>query len=254
MEKYNYQMQTIGFSIINNYINVKKCNKIKKIIIHELKLYKDYGTQRSKLDKDQLHDLICKYIDIGKLLEDVRLNSLIAQLLGEHWIMYACTGSSCPPNSTNYGGRVHVDSPRWINNYITNVGAIWVLDDFTKDNGGTRILPGSHHSNIIPTKKYFEENSIIVEVPKGSLIIFNARLVHNTGFNSTNKWRHALTMNACRPYMKQRMDWVRFIPNDIIGKLNPTAKRIIGFDTRLPSSLEEFYQPEESRLYKSNQE
>jgi hypothetical protein len=54
--------------------------------------------------------------------------------------------------------------------------------------------------------------------------------------------------------MKQRMDWVRFIPSKISDQLNTQARRIIGFDTRLPSSLEEFFLPENERLYKANQE
>jgi hypothetical protein len=54
--------------------------------------------------------------------------------------------------------------------------------------------------------------------------------------------------------MKQRMDWVRFIPESISSQLNSQARRILGFDTRLPSNLEEFFQPEELRFYKGNQE
>ncbi len=40
---------------------------------------------------------------------------------------------TCPPKSTNYGGRVHTDSQRWIDGYPTNVGVLWALDDFTKE-------------------------------------------------------------------------------------------------------------------------
>ena len=133
-------------------------------------------------------------------------------------------------------------------------GGSGILTHLCIENGATKVLPGSQHSKTIPSKEYFDKYSVTVEVPKGSLIIFNARVVHVTGINKTNKWRHALSMNACRPFMKQRMDWVRFIPNEILTQLNQTARRIIGFDTRLPTSLEEFFQPEESRLYKSNQE
>src|SRR5690606_17304627 len=137
-------------------------------------------------------------------LEDERLDKILSQLLDEHWIMYAFTGSSCPPNATNYGGRVHVDCPRWIQNYNTNIGVLWALDDFTIDNGATRLLPASHHSPNIPTKDYFEKNAISLICPAGSLVVMNARIVHSTGYNYTQKYRHALTMNACRPYMKQR--------------------------------------------------
>jgi ectoine hydroxylase-related dioxygenase (phytanoyl-CoA dioxygenase family) len=77
---------------------------------------------------------------------------------------------------------------------------------------------------------------------------------HAAGVNNTDSFRHALTINVCRPYMKQRMDWVRFIPNSIANQLNQQAKRIIGYDTRIPTNLDEFFQPEENRFYKGGQE
>jgi ectoine hydroxylase-related dioxygenase (phytanoyl-CoA dioxygenase family) len=254
IEEFNYQMSIRGYWFAQDFIDLKTCDSIKKNIVNEIGSSKNYNSEQAKLDQYHLHDLMCKYLNAAKLLEDENLNKLVSEILGEYWIMYASTTSSCPPHATNHGGRIHVDSPRWINNYATNIGVIWALDDFTKENGATRVLPGSHNSPKIPSKDYFDKFSVQLEVPKGSLIIFNARLFHRTGVNKTDNWRHALTMNACRPYMKQRLDWVRFIPPNISDKLNQTARRIIGFDTRLPVSLEEFFQPEESRLYKSGQE
>jgi len=252
-ENFNYKMQTVGFAIFENFISYELANDLKKIVELELSKYKKFGTTRSELDRHHLHDLVCKYIEVAKLLENKELDKLLSSLLDDSWIMYAFTGSSCPPRSTNYGGRIHVDSPRWINNYSTNIGVLWTLDDFTVENGATKVLPASQHSSTIPTEEYFNKNSLQVTCKKGSLIIFNARVVHSTGFNNTDIWRHALTMNACRSYMKQRMDWVRFIPDNIIKDLNETAKRIIGYDTRLPTNLEEFFLPEKDRLYKPNQ-
>ncbi|HFU74950.1 MAG TPA: phytanoyl-CoA dioxygenase [Arcobacter sp.] len=253
MEEYKYQIQTQGFYIIEDFLSNDLCNHLIMQVENELHQYKSYGTQRSELDKHHLHDLVTKYLEIAKLLDNEILDELVGEILGESWIMYAFTSSSCPPNATNYGGRVHVDSPRWISEYPTNVGVIWALDDFTKENGGTKVLVGSHNSDIVPSKEYFDKNAVQVECPKGSLILFNARVVHSTGFNKTDKWRHALTMNACRAYMKQRMDWVRFIPSNIADNLGSRARRIIGYDTRLPTNLEEFFLPEDERLYKANQ-
>jgi ectoine hydroxylase-related dioxygenase (phytanoyl-CoA dioxygenase family) len=201
-----------------------------------------------------MHDLLNKNIIFSKMFEDDRLQKLIAPILGEHWVMYAYTSSSLPPNGNNYGSRIHVDCPRFIPNYTTNLGVIWALDDFTLENGATHILPGSHNIDQIPTEQFFKENNIRLTCKAGDLIIFNARLWHAAGVNNTDKYRHALTMNVCRPFMKQRMDWVRFVPSKISDQLNSQSRRIIGFDTRIPSSLEEFFLPENERLYKSNQE
>jgi len=178
---------------------------------------------------------------------------LVAPILGEHWILYAFTSSSVPPGGTNYGRRIHVDSPRYVPNYPSNVGLIWTLDAFTEETGGTDVLPGSHHSPRAPSEEYFDRRCVQVECLQGSLIVFQARLSHRSGLNRSPKMRHALTLNACRAFMKQRMDWVRFVPKDIADALGPQGRRLLGYDTRLPTSLEEFFVPEGERLYKPNQ-
>jgi len=250
-----YNMQTRGYSIFENFIDEETCELLKSHYISLLNSYQSTNIIRSQLDKHHLHDLLARDVIFSKaLLEDVRLQQIFAPILGDYWIMYAFTTSSLPPYGQNYGSRVHVDSPRFIQNYVTNAGIIWALDDFTSENGGTKLLPGSQHSNDIPNEQFFEKNCIQFSCKKGSAIVVNARIVHRAGVNNTDAWRHSLTMNVCRPYMKQRMDWVRFIPEEISSQLNHQARRIIGFDTRLPTSLEDFFVSDEDRLYKANQE
>ena len=250
-----FNMKTVGYNVISNFFEADQCDFLKEKLESEIKNYTAFDdSERSKLDKYHMHDLLCKDIAFCKTLEDPRLQQLIAPLLGESWIMYAYTSSSLPPKGNNYGSRMHVDSPRFITNYSTNLGVIWALDDFTIENGATKILPGSHNTDLIPSEELFEKNHTKLTCKKGSIVVLNARLWHAAGINKTNEFRHALTINMCRPYMKQRMDWVRFIPKEISSKLNSQARRIIGFDTRIPKSLEEFFQPEENRFYKGGQE
>ncbi|MFN5370369.1 MAG: phytanoyl-CoA dioxygenase family protein [Bacteroidia bacterium] len=252
---HTYSMQRIGYSIVPDFLSLNVTKLLREHLENVISNYQPVdGSTRSELDKYHMHDLICKNIIFGKTLEDRRLQQLIGAILGEYWIMYAYTSSSLPPNGANYGSRIHVDSPRFIPNYATNVGVIWALNDFTIENGSTHVLPGSHNSELEPSKEYFEKNSIRLTCKEGDLIIFNARLFHCAGINFTNKFRHALTLNACRPYMKQRMDWVRFVPESISKQLNAQARRILGFDTRIPTNLKEFFLPENQRFYKSNQE
>jgi ectoine hydroxylase-related dioxygenase (phytanoyl-CoA dioxygenase family) len=250
-----FKMITLGYSVIENFITEDECTYLRTKLEKTIEEYQPVQkSERSVLDKYHMHDLLCRDFSFAKTLENPRLQQLISPLLGEHWIMYAYTSSSLPPNGKNYGSRIHTDSPRFIQNYPTNIGIIWALDDFTKENGGTLVLPGSHNTDLVPSDNYFKSNCITLTCNKGALIVFNARLFHAAGVNMTEQFRHALTLNACRPFMKQRMDWVRFIPKSITDQLNTQAKRIIGFDTRVPTNLNEFFLPENERLYKPNQE
>jgi len=49
------------------------------------------------------------------------------------------------------------------------------------------------------------------------------------------------------------MDWAKFVKDDFSEVLNDQARRLLGFDTRVPASLEEFFLPESARLYKAGQ-
>jgi ectoine hydroxylase-related dioxygenase (phytanoyl-CoA dioxygenase family) len=248
-----YSIETRGYSVIPDFLEPRVCSLLRKNLSATVDSYAPRGSERSVLDRYLVHDLLCRDVRFARLLEDPRLHQLIAPLLGDHWIMYAFTSSSLPPGDSNYGRRLHVDSPRFAPGYNFNIGIIWALDSFSAENGGTEVLPGSHHSPRTPEPGYFERNLHQVACPGGSLIVFHARLLHRAGFNRSGAWRHALTMNCCRAFMKQRMDWVRFVPRAIADQLNAQARRLIGYDTRLPASLDELFLPEEQRLYKPNQ-
>lgn len=253
--EHTYLVRSRGYSIVEGFLDRREIDVLRTAMAEALDEYQPVsGVERSSLDRHQLHDLLNREINFARLLEDPRLQQLCAPHLGEHWIMYAATSSSIPPGGTNYASRLHVDSPRFVHGYDFNIGLIWALDEYTADNGGAlKVLPGSHHSDTVPDEAMFERHCMRLECKAGALLIFSARMFHRTGLNGSADWNHSMTLNACRSFMKQRMDWVRLIRPDIADQLNSQARRILGFDTRLPTSMAEFFQPEERRLYKPNQ-
>ena len=255
VSEYKYLVKTRGYSLIPGFLNLEETEQLKQSIVAAIAAYKPVpGVERSVLDQHQMHDLLNREINVLRLLEDPRLQQLVTPHLGEHWIMYAATSSSIPPGGANYASRLHVDSPRHLPGYEFNIGIIWALDDYTTENGGAlKVLPGSHHSPETPNEAFFEKHCNQILCSAGSLLVFSARMFHRTAFNSTQQWNHSMTLNACRPFMKPRMDWVRFIRPELAEQLNAQGRRLLGFDTRLPTSMEEFFLPYEQRLYKPNQ-
>ena len=253
LSEHHYALATLGYTVVPNVLPLAICAQLKQLLQGILDAYVPAASERSVLDRYLMHDLLCRNAAFAALLEDPRLQQLLAPLLGEHWILYAFTSSSLPPGQTNYGHRLHVDSPRFVPGYPTNMGVMWALDDFLAQNGATEVLPGSHASPLEPAAEFFERHKVVLTAAQGAMIVFNARLFHRSGVNHTEQWRHALTMNACRSFMKQRMDWVRFVPREIAAALNAQGRRLLGYDTRLPTSLEELHLPEDQRLYKPGQ-
>src|SRR5262249_47409143 len=75
------------------------------------------------------------------------------------------------------------------------VTAIWLLDDFTKVNGATRLVPGTHLICGQPPKAMSDPasrhpNQVTVIAQAGSLLVFNGHLRHSgTRNNSANSRR-----------------------------------------------------------------
>jgi len=183
------------------------------------------------------------------ILQHPGVISAMDALLSATSIVYAFTTSSMPAGGTNYSNRIHVDCPRVIPNYVSNIGIILALDDFTEENGATYFLPSSFESEDPPLRDEFFANAVRVFPKAGDMVVFNARTWHLGGANETDTDRHALTINACRSYMRQRFDYPRMIDTEISKRLSPILRRVLGFNVRVPSSMDEYYLPPEERLY-----
>jgi ectoine hydroxylase-related dioxygenase (phytanoyl-CoA dioxygenase family) len=204
-------------------------------------------------DAWMVHNLMVRHPSFARFLENPVLHAYLTPLLGDTCIVYAYTSSSMPPSGANFSHRVHVDSPRVIPGYWTNVGVMVALDDYTEENGATRFLPGSFEREAPPTLEEFLADSEMTLPRAGEGVIFNARTWHMGGKNASGHARHAITLNVCRSYMRQRFDYPRLVGEETLAHVGEVGRRFLGFNVRMPSSLDEYYLPESERLYKAGQ-
>lgn len=219
----------------------------------ESAIAEDMISRPGVFDRGMVHNCMVRGRRMAALLDNPAMNDFLKRAFAETCIMYAYQSSSLQPFSGNYGSRVHVDCPRFIPGYTTNVGVIFPLDDFTAENGATWYLKGSHRSPEIPGDEPFFAAASRACCTAGDMVVFNGRLVHAAGVNSTGRARHALTINICRSFMRQRFDFPRLVSKSLIDSLGPDGKRLIGMNVRMPTSLDEFYLSEDQRPYKPSQ-
>src|SRR5262249_48631761 len=148
--------------------------------------------------------------------DDEALMAPFNAVLGDGCVVYAYTSSSMPPGKTNYSRRIHRDCPttRLVPGFPTNMGATIALDDFTLENGASSFLAGSHTRPDVPSEEEFVAKARRFVAPAGSVLFFDALTYHAGGDNKTDAWRHALTINMCRSWMKQRIDLPRIMSGD----------------------------------------
>ena len=242
-----------GFTLIPNVFSSCKIDNVRALLdkynaIHNHSL-------RASSDRDMVHNCHELSINFLELFELKIIDDALSCLLGYSYLIYAFQSSSLPPQGTNYARRIHCDSPRLIPGYITNIGVIITLDDYLPENGAIEFLPKSFEQTSLPSIKQFELKSEKVYCPKGSIIIFNARNYHREGFNHSSVYRHSLTANFCRCYMRQRFDFVRMAQaSGLMLSLTENQRKLIGYNVRMPSSLDEFFLPTDKRMYLSGQE
>lgn len=246
-------VKTKGFALVEKVIEPEDVSITRSLLQTCIEEDLQAWEGREYIDKWMVHNLMMRGLPFVRLLENEKMHSYLSALLGDTCILYAYTSSSMPPMGTNYSHRIHVDCPRVIDGYITNVGVMIALDDFTPENGATYFLPNSYTRLEPPTESEFFQGAEQVYPKAGDAVIFNARTWHMGGINQTETPRHAVTLNVCRSYMRQRFDYPRLVNSEVMGVLGDVGKRFLGFNVRMPSSLDEYYLPEAERLYKANQ-
>jgi len=91
---------------------------------------------------------------------------------------------------------LHVDFERDCEGW-TMIGFIFMVDEFRRDNGATRFIPGSHNWSTVPDElkhdpRPDDENQIVACGPAGSLIVFNGSVWHGHMANSSDEPRRSI--------------------------------------------------------------
>ena len=157
------------------------------------------------------------------------------------------------PRDLSYVGRVHRDLRTFSGDMPLMAQLLVMLDDFTAENGATYLLGGSHRLAEKPSDEVFFRDAIRTIAPAGSIVVFNSNLWHAAGPNQSTGQRRALTIAFTKPFIKPQLDYPRALGYERAEALSPVLRQVLGYNARVPTSLDEWYQPPDKRLYQRNQ-
>ncbi len=152
-----------------------------------------------------------------------------------------------------FQNRFHRDFPRVLNGYPMSVNTFFAIDEFRADNGATLLVPGTHQKDPRPPDEFLMARSVPSLCPAGSMLVFDSTLWHAAGENTSGADRLALNQQFTRSYVKQQVDYVRALGDDVVLAQTDRTQQLLGWYTRVVSSLDEYYRPPEERLYRANQ-
>ena len=139
------------------------------------------------------------------------------------------------PGYEKYGW--HPDYPYWWINQPWPLDkvcgqTIWLLDDFTEENGGTGYMPGSHLKGCEPPKAWNEEwpaDAQILTGERGGALVFHGALWHTARPNRSDKARSALLGMYTRPFFLTQEDMLAQLqkvenPSELLRQLMGGAR------------------------------
>lgn len=115
--------------------------------------------------------------------------------------------------------------------YLVNV--MWPLTPFTRQNGGTRLWPGSHLDQdgaLLP-----EEESVVPHVGLGDALMFLGSTLHGGGGNASTAPRRGIIVSYCLGWLKPfELQWLVYPPSVARG-FSPDLAALVGYAQHRPN-------------------
>ncbi len=181
---------------------------------------------------DRLADLVNKGDVFDIFYTHPRVLAAIAHVLGRDIKLSSLNYRAAKPGMGLQ--KLHVDWHEAVGPEEYKVcNSIWLLDDFTRENGATRIVPGTHRSGVLPQEVLKDPESshpdeLVIEAPAGSVFIFNSHAWHGGTTNHTQKYRRSIHSYFCRSDQPQQVDQSRYITQQTLDRLPTAAVKILG--------------------------
>ena len=170
-----------------------------------------------------------------------RLLPLIRAVLGNNCVIINMNGMAMLPGGE--GQRLHRDGES-VPGHPMFVNALHALDDFTIANGCTRMVPKSQerpgYREVEGDRRLvrpgeadpMEADAIHVEVPAGSVIVYDGGMWHGGSANKTDQMRRGLHLFYGRPWIRPTYDFARSISPEVAEAMTPEQRAIFGLHLR----------------------
>lgn len=108
------------------------------------------------------------------------------------------------------------------------LASLVALVDFRRDNGATRVVPGSHGW---ARERMPAENDIVhAEMPAGSVVVYLGSTIHGGGANTTaDEWRRGIHLSYTLGWLRTEENNYLAVPPALARTLPRRAQEILGY-------------------------
>ena len=112
------------------------------------------------------------------------------------------------------------------------ISALWALDDFTVENGATRVVP--RELGVEKPEDAREEHVVQAVMPKGSVVIYLGSTIHGGGANRSDAPRKAVVNTYCLGWLRQEENQYLTLTKEEVAAQSDEMRRMLGFQAHGP--------------------
>ena len=108
------------------------------------------------------------------------------------------------------------------------MSTIWAVTEFTRDNGATQIVPGSHKWE--KEREPDDTEIAYAEMNPGSVLLYTGTVLHGGGANKTaSEIRTGVFLHYALNWLRQEENQYLSCPPEIAKELSPELRSLIGY-------------------------
>ena len=216
-----------GFTIVSNVLTADELCFLRGALDT---IYATFDPERDGLRKVEGYHFASNLVNKGPFFETIFLRSpvydLARHLLGEDCILSSLNSLEPLKNQGNQG--LHRDGPPAPDSGPIVANSLWAIDDMNRDNGATRLIPGSHKTDKPPPDD--EAGVIYAEIPAGSVIVTDAHILHGASANPSGRRRRVMHGYFTRCGLPQQLEQRKYLSPEVQARLSPLARKVLALD------------------------
>jgi ectoine hydroxylase-related dioxygenase (phytanoyl-CoA dioxygenase family) len=171
-----------------------------------------------------------------RCFDDAVLNPLLLAVMDRlliHYQLCVATAIEIGPGET--AQTLHADDGVYpLPNLGTplTVNSMWALDDFTEENGATRLVPGSHRGT--EKKRASPGATVTACMPAGSVLLYYGSLLHGGGANCTHLPRLGVVIEYAVSWIRPQENLGLCYPPSVAAGLPRRLQELMGYNLYPP--------------------
>ena len=113
------------------------------------------------------------------------------------------------------------------------VNAMWAYSEFTKDNGATIVVPGSHVWDI--ERMPAEHEIALAEMQPGDVLIYLGSVIHAGGQNRSEFPRTGIALSYCLGWLRQSENQYFAAPPEVAKSFSKDLQEMLGYSVQRPN-------------------